>query len=75
MSVLKLLFVVIHLGKNSMDAVVEAPDGAKRKVKLTWVSKHQTDCPPDNWFDLVLGEVAYSDAEKIGKSKGRVLFR
>jgi len=57
---MKLINVIVHLGRLQLDAVVENSKGSRRKIRYTWkLQKEPSDVPPDTWLSSVLGEVDY----------------
>jgi hypothetical protein len=64
---MKILRVVLELGKSSMHVLAEY-QGVRKNVKYTWETKIRTDVPPADWEDHVLFEMEdiYSQ-ERLGR--------
>jgi hypothetical protein len=60
----KLVFAVLHLGKNGME-VVASRSGRRRKVNVTWHRKEASDLPPADWDDQVFKELDFQDSDRM----------
>jgi len=69
-----LLFVVLHRGKNKLEATVKDSLGNIRRVVVQWFVKGYTDVPPEVWVDVVAKEVEFQIAAEAEKKAGRILF-
>jgi len=69
MPTMKLLFVVVHLGKSKMEVVCDWK-GKKRKVEVCWMAKQQTDLPPTTWAAMVQEELEVQDSDAAARARG-----
>jgi hypothetical protein len=71
---MRLRCVVLHLGKNKLEAVVEDDLAKKRRrIAVTWRSCLPTDAPPTNWMAMVQQECDYARTQEQMKREGKVL--
>lgn len=68
---MKLLFVVLHLGKSKLEVTVEDDGGHRRRVGFVWHAKEQSDIAPAHWPESIVGELAFQDAEAHNEAMGR----
>jgi hypothetical protein len=60
----KVVFAVIHLGKNGLETVCER-GGRRRRVNVTWSRKELSDLPPENWAEQAAGEMDFQDSNRM----------
>lgn len=72
---MRLIFVVLHLGKSFLEVVLQNGAGKRRRIRVQWIGKVQTDVPPANWFETAEGEFEYQDSEDAARAQGRALIR
>ena len=69
----KLLSVVLHPGKQRLEAVVEDVAGVRRHIEYTWVAKERSDLPPEGWWESVQAEVEFQRVVENEARLGRTL--
>jgi hypothetical protein len=52
---MKLEFVILHHGKQFLEAGLTRPDGMRQVVKFSWLSRDRTPMPP-HWWAVVVKE-------------------
>jgi len=70
---MQLRHIVLHPGKYRMEVLVVDPDGKSRLIEVQWFAKAQTDVPPSNWWEMVVGEVEVQRANERAAAQGRTL--
>lgn len=68
----KLVYVVLYPDQR-LQVVVDAPDGKRRRVEITWKSLEPMPIPK-NWLEMVEEELRFQDAEALNRARGRVLL-
>jgi hypothetical protein len=70
---MKLLFAVLYLGEQKLEATVQDDEGHRRRVTVSWMEQIRTDVPPAHWAESVAGEVDYQRSQEEDEKKGRKL--
>lgn len=65
----RVAFVVLHLGQQRLEAVVERVDDEgerhRRAVDVVWFTKEPTDVPPTDWRQQVGAELDLQDTDRM----------
>jgi hypothetical protein len=72
--VIEVISVVLHPGKNKADVFARGHDGVIREIALSWLTRVPRDRLPDNWLEVVEGEVVQQIANDAAEKAGRTLF-
>ena len=70
---MKLITAVLHLGEHRLVVVSEGRDGRRRRIKVDWLSKEKTNCPPVYWPESVEAEHDFQESEEDARKCGRAL--
>ena len=64
----KIAFVVLYLGAQRMEVVMETHDAEgerrRRAIDLAWLTKDPTDLPPTDWLPQVQIEMNHHDSDR-----------
>ena len=74
MSKMRLIFAVLHCGKNKLEALVEDESaGRRRRITVTWRTAMSTDVPPPNWVEMLQHECDFRYTRERMEAEGKIL--